>query len=67
MAFFVGCSMNYLFPNIGKSTIRVLNRYGVSVLIPEGQKCCGLPAYGAGDLDLARKLALANMEAFEKS
>jgi glycolate oxidase iron-sulfur subunit len=36
------------------------------VLIPEGQKCCGLPAYGAGDLELAKKLALANMEAFEK-
>lgn len=66
VAFFVGCSMNYLFPHLGQSTIRVLNRYGVSVLIPEGQKCCGLPAYGAGDVDLARKLALANMEAFEK-
>jgi len=66
VAFFVGCSMNYLFPHLGQSTIRVLNRYGISVLIPEGQKCCGLPAYGAGDVDLARKLALANMEAFEK-
>jgi len=66
VAFFVGCSMNYLFPHLGQSAILVLNRYGVSVLIPEGQKCCGLPAYGAGDLDTARKLALANMEAFEK-
>ena len=67
VAFFVGCSMNYLFPHIGQSAIRVLNRFGVSVMIPEGQKCCGLPGYGAGDLDLARKLALANIEAFEKT
>ncbi|MBI5968648.1 MAG: 4Fe-4S dicluster domain-containing protein [Deltaproteobacteria bacterium] len=66
VAFFVGCSMNYLFPQLGQSTLRVLNRFGVSVISPEGQKCCGLPAYGSGDLALARKLALANIEAFEK-
>jgi len=67
VGFFVGCSMNYLYPEIGQAALRVLNRSGVSVLIPEGQKCCGLPAYGAGDFPLARKLALANMEALEKA
>jgi len=67
VAFFVGCSINYLFPPLGQSTLRVLNRLGVSVFTPEGQKCCGLPAYGAGDLELARRLALANMEAFAKT
>jgi len=67
VAFFVGCSMNYLYPPIGEAAIRILNRYGVSVLIPDGQKCCGLPAYGAGDLARAKKLALANIEVFEKT
>jgi glycolate oxidase iron-sulfur subunit len=67
VAFFAGCSINYLFPQIGKSALRVLNRYGVSVMIPEGQKCCGLPAYGAGDLTSAKALALDNLEAFERS
>jgi len=67
VSFFVGCSMNYLFPHLGRSTLRVLNRFGVSVIIPEGQKCCGLPAYGVGDLVLARNLALANIEAFERA
>ena len=67
VAFFVGCSINYLFPQIGESTVRVLNRYGVSVTTPGGQKCCGLPAYGAGDLASARALALDNLEAFERS
>jgi glycolate oxidase iron-sulfur subunit len=66
-AFFVGCSINYLFPQIGEATLRVLNRRGVTVQIPEGQKCCGLPAYGSGDLESARKLALANIAAFEKA
>jgi glycolate oxidase iron-sulfur subunit len=36
-------------------------------MIPEGQKCCGLPAYGAGDLTSARALALDNLEAFERA
>lgn len=66
VAFFVGCSINYLYPQIGEASIRVLNRRGVSVKIPKEQKCCGLPAYGSGDLEVARKLALANIEAFEK-
>jgi len=67
VAFFVGCSINYLYPHIGEATIRVLNRRGISVLIPKEQKCCGLPAYGSGDIDTARKLALDNIEVFEKS
>lgn len=66
-AFFVGCSINYLYPRIGEASLRVLNRRGVSVIIPEEQKCCGLPAYGCGDLEAARKLALANIEAFGKA
>jgi Fe-S oxidoreductase len=65
--FFVGCSINYLFPSIGEASLRVLNRRGVTVKIPEEQKCCGLPAYGSGDLESARNLALDNIAAFEKA
>lgn len=65
--FFVGCSINYLFPAIGEASLRVLNRRGVTVKIPEEQKCCGLPAYGSGDLESARNLALDNIAAFERA
>lgn len=67
VAFFVGCSINYLYPQIGEASVRVLNRRDISVMIPKGQKCCGLPAYGSGDLETARNLALANIEAFNKA
>lgn len=61
---FAGCSINYLFPAIGESTFRLLTRHGCSVRIPKDQICCGLPAYGAGDMETARSLARRNIRAF---
>ncbi len=61
---FAGCSINYLFPEIGESTLRLLDRYQFSAGLPKGQSCCGLPAYGSGDLETAKSLARRNMEAF---
>ena len=43
---FAGCSIHYLFPSIGDSTVRLLARGHYSVSFPKGQACCGLPAYG---------------------
>jgi glycolate oxidase iron-sulfur subunit len=63
---FAGCSINYLFPSIGESTVRLLARNRYSVGFPKGQACCGLPAYGSGDLDTARSLAMRNVEAFDR-
>ncbi len=61
---FVGCSINYLVPEIGESTIRLLEKHSYSVGLPKDQGCCGLPAYGSGDLEAARTLARRNLEAF---
>ena len=65
VGFFVGCVNNYLFPRIGDTTVRLLNRNGVSVITPSHQNCCGLMAFGAGDWSSAQKCALANIAAFE--
>lgn len=66
VGYFVGCATNYLFPHIGEATLRILNKYGVSVSIPSDQKCCGLIAFGSGDWQSTQKLALSNIEAFEQ-
>jgi glycolate oxidase iron-sulfur subunit len=66
VGFFPGCVTNYLFPRIGTATLRLLKGHGVSVMTPPGQTCCGLMAFAAGDWSTAKKLALANIEAFEK-
>jgi glycolate oxidase iron-sulfur subunit len=64
---FVGCSINYLFPEVGESTLRLLKRSRFSIGLPGKQTCCGLPAYGSGDLETARSLARRNLDAFPSS
>lgn len=63
---FAGCSINYLFPSVGESTVRLLTRNRYSVAFPKDQACCGLPAYGSGDIETAKSLALRNVEAFDR-
>jgi glycolate oxidase iron-sulfur subunit len=67
VGFFVGCVTNYLLPSIGEATLNLLKTRGVSVVLPEAQSCCGLPAYGAGDFQTFRALAMKNIKALEKS
>ena len=63
---FAGCSINYLFPSVGESTVRLLTRNRYSVAFPKDQACCGLPAYGSGDIETAKSLAWRNVEAFDR-
>lgn len=62
---FIGCTIQYLFPSIGEGALRLLGRSGYGVEVPRDQACCGLPAFGSGDLETAKALAARNMKAFE--
>jgi len=55
-----------LQPQIGEAVMRVLTRAGVSVAFPEGQTCCGQPAYNAGLRGEARKMAKHTLRVFEE-
>ena len=61
---FVGCVSNYMFPRVAQSALDLFVRNGISVYIPKEQKCCGLPAFGAGDDETPRSIARRNVEAF---
>jgi glycolate oxidase iron-sulfur subunit len=65
IGFFVGCGANYLFPHMARSLVGILKRLGATLVVPESQVCCGLPAYVAGDTKTARKLAKKNIDVFE--
>ncbi len=58
---FTGCVFNYVYPEVLENT--PLSRLGVNP--PEGQVCCGLPAYASGDQDRAFKLGVKNIELFD--
>lgn len=54
---FVTCLVDSLFPEVGESVVRILERQGVTVEFPFDQTCCGQPAFNAGFHDEARAMA----------
>src|SRR3989337_1535578 len=66
VGFFAGCLINYMLPNIGEASLKLIEKAGASVIVPPDQHCCGMPALGMGDVETAKSLALKNLEAFEQ-
>jgi len=64
VALLTGCAQSVLEPSINLSTLAVLSRNGVEVIIPPKQVCCGALAWHVGDLESARGNARINLEAF---
>ena len=68
LAFYVTCLVDLMRPSIGFAALRLLEGLGAEVFVPEGQTCCGQPAWSAGDrrlaMDLARK-AIAELEGYD--
>jgi glycerol-3-phosphate dehydrogenase subunit C len=49
IAYFAGCTADFVDPEVGKSSIQVLKEYGLRPILPE-QKCCGIPQLAVGKL-----------------
>ena len=64
VAFFIGCLTNYSYTRIACALVELLNRCGVTVVVPKKQLCCGQPVIGYGDVKAARRLAQHNVEVF---
>ena len=63
VAFLAGCIANVSFARLNEATVRVLQRNGCEVVVPQGQGCCGALHLHAGMRDEARKLACRNIDA----
>jgi glycolate oxidase iron-sulfur subunit len=59
--------MPVAFADVHRATVRLLQRGGLSVIVPSGQGCCGAIALHDGDMDFTRELAKRNIAAFERS
>ncbi len=66
VTYFVGCGMDFGFPDAAQDSLRLLAAGGYGVRVAENA-CCGLPAYTHGHLELARELARANVRALERA
>ena len=62
VAFFTGCTINFMYTDIGKATIEVLKENGNEVVLPGKQHCCGTPVHVAGCFDLANEMAPEHLE-----
>ncbi|PAQ16018.1 glycolate oxidase [Bacillaceae bacterium SAOS 7] len=67
IAFFPGCIMDAMMSKINRLTIELLQAAGCEVVIPKQQNCCGALHAHQGLTAEARKLAKANIVAFESS
>ena len=65
VAFFVGCVADAMFRPTHWATLRVLQQNGCDVFVPPEQGCCGAIHFHAGDSRGARRMADANLVAFE--
>mgnify|MGYP000291873103 CR=1 FL=1 len=58
------CLADSLFPDSGIDAIEFLERQGIEVIFPQGQSCCGQPAYNSGYTDEAKAVALEQIRHF---
>jgi glycolate oxidase iron-sulfur subunit len=63
VALMAGCIANVSFARLNEATVRVLQKNGCEVVIPEGQTCCGALPVHAGLRDVGRRAARQNIDA----
>ena len=65
VALFVTCLADQLFPELGVASVKLMRHLGIEMEFPEGQTCCGQPAYNAGYLEESKKVAKHNIDIFK--
>jgi len=64
--FFGTCLVDLFYPDAGLAGIQLLQREGLKVIYPQGQTCCGQPAYNSGHRADALKVAKQQVGLFKK-
>jgi Fe-S oxidoreductase len=63
IAFYAGCLIDFCYPEMGESLVKILNKAGYEVIFPEDQTCCGAPARYNGAYETAAGNARDNIKA----
>jgi glycolate oxidase iron-sulfur subunit len=66
VAILTGCAQPVLKPGINEATVRLLNRIGVEVVVPEGEGCCGALVHHMGREHDAMDAARRNVDAWTR-
>jgi glycerol-3-phosphate dehydrogenase subunit C len=65
VAMFPTCYGTYNFPEVPRAAVRVLERHGYAVIVPDGLGCCGMPNLDGGDVDGAIAKMTKNIDVLE--
>ncbi|RME74980.1 MAG: (Fe-S)-binding protein [Chloroflexi bacterium] len=64
---FVTCLVDHIFPDVGFAAVDILESLGLTVEFPQGQTCCGQPAFNGGFRDEARAMARHTVDLLSRS
>jgi glycolate oxidase iron-sulfur subunit len=64
VAILSGCATQVLKPSINAAAIRLLNRHGIEVVLPEGEVCCGAIVHHLGREQEALGFVRRNIDAW---
>jgi L-lactate dehydrogenase complex protein LldE len=59
---FIPCFVDLLYPRVGMAMVKLLEKLGHKVLVPEGPACCGQPAFNTGYWEESRDVAVKLLE-----
>jgi L-lactate dehydrogenase complex protein LldE len=64
---FIPCFVDLMYPQVGISMVKILERLGHMVECPEEVACCGQPAFNSGYWEEARSVAVKALNRFRDS
>lgn len=64
---FIQCLVDACFPGVGDAMVKVFDRLGIPLVYPEGQTCCGQPAFNSGYRREAKTVARRFIDLFAEA
>ena len=66
LLFFTGCMIDVFYGKTGESVIKLMNKLGYTVVVPEDIRCCGAPHLYHGNREAFEKLKDHNLKEMER-
>ena len=66
VAILSGCAQPVLDPAINEATVELLTRFGIEVVVPQGEVCCGSLVHHMGREDAALEAARRNVDVWTR-
>ncbi len=66
LLFFTGCMIDVFYGRTGESVVKLMNRIGYTVIVPEDIRCCGAPHLYHGNVSAFEKLREHNLKEIDR-